>query len=55
MDGDISLNILYVDTLDAMRIPRSELLLVSSPFHGVIPGTQVYPLGKIDLPVTFGD
>ena len=39
MDGGSCLNILYVDTLDAMRIPQSELRLVSSPFHGVIPGT----------------
>ena len=45
MDGGSGLNILYVDTLDAMRIPRSELRLVSSPFHIVIPGTQAYPLG----------
>ena len=39
MDGGNGLNILYVDTLDAMRIPRSELRPVSSPFNGVIPGT----------------
>ena len=45
MDGANDLNILYVDTLDAMRIPQSELCLASSPFHGVIPGTQAYPLG----------
>ena len=45
MDGDNGLNILYVDTLDAMCIPRSELRLVSSPFYGVILGTQAYPLG----------
>ena len=38
MDGGSDLNILYVDTLDAMRIPRSELCPVSSPFHGMIPG-----------------
>ena len=38
MDGGSGLNILYVDTLDAMRIPRSELHLAGSPFHGVIPG-----------------
>ena len=31
MDGGSGLNILYVDTLNAMRIPRSELRLVSSP------------------------
>ena len=39
MDGGSGLNILYVDTLDAMRIPWSELRPVSSPFHGVILGT----------------
>ena len=55
MDGGSGLNILYVDTLDAMRIPRSELCLVVSPFHGMIPGAQAYPLGPIDLPVTFGN
>ena len=36
MDRDSGLNILYVDTLDAMRIPRSKLRLVRSPIHGVI-------------------
>ena len=28
---------------------------MSSPFHGVILGTQAFPLGQIDLPITFGD
>ena len=55
MDEGSDLNILNVDTLDAMCIPRSELCPVSSPFHSVIPGTQAYPLGQIDLPVTFGN
>ena len=44
MDGGSGLNILYVDTLDAMCIPRSKLRLVGSPFHGVILGAQAYPL-----------
>ena len=55
MDGGSGLNILYVRTLDAMRIPRSKLRLESSPFHNVIPGAQAYPLGQINLPVMFGD
>ena len=38
IDGGSGLNILYVDTLNAMCIPRSELRPVSSPFHGVILG-----------------
>ena len=45
MDGGSGLNILYIDTLDAMRIPQSELRLAGSPFHGVILGAQAYPLG----------
>ena len=55
MDGGSGLNILYVDTLNAMRILWSELRLVSSPFHGMILGMQAYPLGQIDLLVMFGD
>ena len=55
IDEGSGLNILYVDTLDVMRIPRSKLCLVGSPFHGVIPGAQAYPLWQIDLPVTFGN
>ena len=39
MDGGSGLNILYVNTLEAMCIPWSELHPVSSPFHGVILGT----------------
>ena len=38
MDGGSGLNILYVDTLDAICIPRSELRSASFPFHGMIPG-----------------
>ena len=45
MDGGSGLNILYVDTLDAMRIPRSELHPTGSSFHDVIPRPRVYPLG----------
>ena len=45
MDRGSDLNILYIDTLDAMCIPRSELHPAGSPFHGLIPGAQAYPLG----------
>ena len=34
MDGGSGLNILYVDTLDAMRIPRLELHPAGSPSMG---------------------
>ena len=38
MDRGSGLNILYIDTLDAMRIPRLKLYLVGSSFHRVILG-----------------
>src|SRR5438132_12567237 len=52
IDGGSGLNILFAKTLDNMKIPRSELKWSSAPFHGVIPGTSVIPLGQIRLPVT---
>jgi hypothetical protein len=55
MDGGSSLNILYVETLDAMGISRSKLLASIFPFLGIIPGMMAYALGNIDLPVTFGE
>jgi hypothetical protein len=42
MDGGSSLNIIYAETLGAV------------PFHGIIPGKRVLPLGQLDLPVFFG-
>ena len=45
MDRGSGLNILYIDTLDAMRISRLELHPMGSPFHNVILGAQAYPLG----------
>ena len=54
MDGGSGLNILYVETLDAMGIDRSRIRPTGSPFYGVVPGTQAVPIGQIDLPVTFG-
>ena len=55
MDGGSGLNILYVETLDAMEVPRSCLRPSRAPFHGIIPRRQAMPLGQVDLPVTFGD
>jgi hypothetical protein len=55
MDGDSGLNIMYVETLDAMGIDRSRIWLSGAPFHGIVPGKQAILLGQIDLPVTFED
>ena len=53
MDGGNGLNIMYAETLDAMGIDRSRIRSTGAPFHGIVPGKQVMPLGQIDLPITF--
>jgi hypothetical protein len=55
MDGGSSLNILYVETFDAMGVSRSKLHTSIFPFLGIIPGMRAYPLGNIELLVTFSD
>ena len=54
MDGGSSLNILYIDTLDAMGNPRACLRASLFPFYGILPGMKAYLLENLDLPVTFG-
>ena len=45
MDGGSGLNIMYAETLDAMGIDRSCIRPTRAPFHGIVPGKQVMPLG----------
>jgi hypothetical protein len=54
MDGGSSLNIIYVETLGLLRIDLSSVRAGAVPFHGIIPGKRVQPLGRLDLPVCFG-
>nr|CAE03595.1 OSJNBa0087O24.18 [Oryza sativa Japonica Group] len=54
IDGGSSINLLFASALDAMGIPRSELTPTDQPFHGITPQSSSKPLGKITLPVTFG-
>ena len=54
MDRGSGLNIKYAQTLDAMGIDQARIRLTRAPFHGIMPRKQAMPLGKIDLPVTFG-
>jgi hypothetical protein len=53
--GGSSLNIMYAENLHAMGIDRSRIPPSGAPFHGIVLGKQAIPLGKIDLPITFGD
>jgi hypothetical protein len=54
MDGGSSLNIIYVETLGLSGVDLSTIRAGAAPFHGIVPGTRVLPLGQLDLPVCFG-
>jgi hypothetical protein len=54
MDGGSSLNIIYAETLGLLEIDLSTIRAGATPFHGIIPGKRVQPLGQLDLPVCFG-
>jgi hypothetical protein len=54
MDGGSNLNIIYAKTLGLLEIDLSTIRAGVAPFHGIIPGKRVLPLGQLDLPVCFG-
>jgi hypothetical protein len=54
MDGGSNLNIIYAETLGLLQIDLSTIRAGATPFHGIIPGKRVQPLGQLDLPVCFG-
>jgi hypothetical protein len=54
MDGGRSLNIIHAETLELLEIDLSTIRAGAAPFHGIIPGKRVQPLGQLDLSVCFG-
>jgi hypothetical protein len=54
MDGGSSLNIINTETLGLLGIDLSMIRAGVAPFHGIVPGKRVLPLGQLDLPVFFG-
>ncbi len=42
------------ETLGLLQIDQSSIRAGAAPFHGIIPGKRVQPLGQLDLPVCFG-
>jgi hypothetical protein len=54
MDRCSSLNIIYAETLGLLQIDLSSIRAGVAPFHGIIPGKRVQPLGRLDLSVCFG-
>ncbi|XP_066160983.1 uncharacterized protein [Oryza sativa Japonica Group] len=53
VDGGTSLSIISLAAFDALKAPRMKLQ-PSLPIIGVTPG-HTWPLGHVELPVTFGD
>ena len=53
MDGGSSINILYYETFQRMKLRDEQLVPTITTFHGIVPGKKAYPLGKIALDVVF--
>src|SRR3954467_694647 len=54
MDGGSNMNIIFVNTLRKMPIPRSVWKKSSTVLYGVVPGEAAISLGLIELEVVFG-
>ena len=54
MDGGSSINILYYDTFNRMKLLDRQLIPTETVFHGIVPGKSAKPIGKIYLEVAFG-
>jgi hypothetical protein len=55
MDAESGINLIYAKTLRAMHISLKFLKPTDCSFHGIIPGSANYPLGRIALNVCFGN
>jgi hypothetical protein len=53
MDRGNSLNIIYAETLELLGVDRSMIWAGAAPFHEIVPGKRVLPLGQLDLHVCF--
>jgi hypothetical protein len=55
MDAGSEINLIYAKTLRAMHISLEFLKPTDCSFHGIVPGSANYPLGRIALNVCFGN
>ncbi|XP_066361332.1 uncharacterized protein [Miscanthus floridulus] len=55
MDEGSDINILYKDAFDRLNMDIRKLHASQSPFHGIVLGRRVMPLGMIDLSMTVDD
>jgi hypothetical protein len=55
IDAGSGINLIYAKTFRAMRISLKFLKPTDCSFHGIVPGSANYPLGRIALDVCFGN
>jgi hypothetical protein len=55
MDAGSGINLIYAKILRAMRISMEFLRPTDCSFHGIVPGSTNYPLGRIALDICFGN
>jgi hypothetical protein len=55
MDAGSGINLIYAKTLRAMHISLEFPKPIDYSFHGIVPGSANYPLGRIALDVYFGN
>jgi hypothetical protein len=55
MDAGSEINLIYAKILRAMHISLEFLKPTDCSFHGIVPGSANYPLGRIALNVCFGN
>jgi hypothetical protein len=55
MDARSGINLIYAKTLRAMHISLEFLKSTDRSFHGIVPGSANYPLGRMALNVCFGN
>jgi hypothetical protein len=55
MDAGSGINLIYAKTLGVMHISLEFLKPTDCSFHGIVPGSANYPLGRIALNVCFGN
>jgi hypothetical protein len=53
MDAGSGINLIYAKILWAMHISLEFLKPIDCSFHGIVPGSANYPLGRIALNVCF--
>jgi hypothetical protein len=55
MDAGSEINLIYAKTLRVMHISLEFLKPTDCSFHGIVPGSANYPLGRIALNICFGN